>query len=413
MLENVTLNVPRGEVIALLGRSGSGKSTLLRILAGLIQPSSGQVRVKGAPLDGPNSDVAMVFQSFALLPWLTVQENAELGLFARGVAKEVCEKEAELALGMVGLEGFGGAYPKELSGGMRQRVGFARAFVMKPDVLMMDEPFSALDVLTAENLRGEISDLWERGMFPSKSILIVTHNIEEAVQLADRVVILGANPGCIRGEVKVDVPRPRDKKDLRMVTLVDYIYTVMTNPSAHVGELPATKQARRFLMLPHARVGGISGLLEIIHDRGGREDLPKLAETLRLEVDDLLPTVDAAAMLGFAKVEHGDVTITEAGTEFATAGVHRSHEIFKEQLMKNVPFASTVVEALRQKRDGRIGKEFLLDILDEHFSDSEAQNQFQTLVDWGRSAQLFEYDADEERLYKVEEEQEAAVGDRR
>jgi NitT/TauT family transport system ATP-binding protein len=413
VLENVTLNVPRGEVIALLGRSGSGKSTLLRILAGLIQPSSGQVRVKGAPLDGPNSDVAMVFQSFALLPWLTVQENAELGLFARGVAKEVCEKEAELALGMVGLEGFGGAYPKELSGGMRQRVGFARAFVMKPDVLMMDEPFSALDVLTAENLRGEISDLWERGMFPSKSILIVTHNIEEAVQLADRVVILGANPGCIRGEVKVDVPRPRDKKDLRMVTLVDYIYTVMTNPSAHVGELPATKQARRFLMLPHARVGGISGLLEIIHDRGGREDLPKLAETLRLEVDDLLPTVDAAAMLGFAKVEHGDVTITEAGKEFATAGVHRSHEIFKEQLMKNVPFASTVVEALRQKRDGRIGKEFLLDILDEHFSDSEAQNQFQTLVDWGRSAQLFEYDADEERLYKVEEEQEAAVGDRR
>jgi NitT/TauT family transport system ATP-binding protein len=403
VLEEVTLSIAPGEVVALLGRSGSGKSTLLRILAGLIQPSHGRVLAKGSPLKGPNADVAMVFQSFALLPWLTVQENAELGLFARGVPKETCVKEAEHALGMVGLEGFEGAYPKELSGGMRQRVGFARAFVMKPDVLMMDEPFSALDVLTAENLRGEISDLWERGAFPAKSILVVTHNIEEAVLLADRIVVLGANPGSIRGEVKVDIPRPRDKKGPRFVALVDYIYTVMTNPRAPVTELPSAKQDR-FPMLPHARVGGISGLLEIVNDRGGREDLPKLAESLRLEVDDLLPAVDASAMLGFAEVAHGDVTITPAGKEFATAGVHRSHEIFKEQLLKSVPFASTVTEAIRQKSDSRIGKEFLLDILDEHFSASESEKQFQTLVDWGRYAQLFEYDADEERLYEVEQE---------
>src|SRR6516164_478101 len=302
VLEDVTLHVEPGEIVALLGRSGSGKSTLLRILAGLIQPSRGRVFVKGDPLEGPNSSVAMVFQSFALLPWLTVQENAELGLFARGVSKEICEKEALLALGMVGLEGFEGAYPKELSGGMRQRVGFARAFVMKPDVLMMDEPFSALDVLTAENLRGEISDLWEKGAFPAKSILVVTHNIEEAVLLADRIVVLGANPGCIRGEVKVDIARPRDKKGPRFVALVDYIYTVMTNPQAPVGELPAPKPSERFPMLPHARAGGISGLLEIVHDRGGREDLPKLAEGLQLEIDDLLPAMDAAAMLGFAVV---------------------------------------------------------------------------------------------------------------
>src|SRR5580658_5749548 len=247
----------------------------------------------------------MVFQSFALLPWLTVQENAKLGLYARGVSKAEAEKEATLALSMVGLEGFEGAYPKELSGGMRQRVGFARAFVMKPDVLMMDEPFSALDVLTAENLRGEISDLWERGAFPAKSILVVTHNIEEAVLLADRIVVLGANPGSIRGEVKVEIPRPRDKKGPRFVALVDYIYAVMTNPQAPVGELPSARK-ERFPMLPHARVGGISGLLEIINDRGGREDLPKLAESLRLEVDDLLPAVDAALMLGFAQVSEGD-----------------------------------------------------------------------------------------------------------
>jgi NitT/TauT family transport system ATP-binding protein len=405
VLEEVTLSVAPGEVVALLGRSGSGKSTLLRILAGLIEPSRGRVLVNGTLLEGPNPDTPMVFQSFALLPWLTVQENAELGLFARGVPKDICESEALHALSMVGLEGFESAYPKELSGGMRQRVGFARAFVMKPDVLLMDEPFSALDVLTAENLRGEISDLWERNAFPAKSILVVTHNIEEAVLLADRVVVLGANPGCIRGEVKIDIPRPRDKKGPRFTALVDYIYAVMTNPRAPVGELPTAKASDRFPMLPHARVGGISGLLEIVNDRGGREDLPKLAESLRLEVDDLLPSVDASALLGFAEVAQGDVTISQAGKEFATAGVHRSHEIFKEQLLKHVPFASTVMEAVRQKKDGRIGKGFLLDILDEHFSESEAERQFQTLVDWGRYAQLFEYDADEERLYQVVEEE--------
>ena len=403
VLEEVTLEIALGEVVALLGRSGSGKSTLLRILAGLIQPSRGSVIVKGQPLKGPNPDVAMVFQSFALLPWLTVQQNAELGLFARGVAKVKCEEEAVRALAMVGLEGFEGAYPKELSGGMRQRVGFARAFVMKPDVLMMDEPFSALDVLTAENLRGEISELWEKGTFPAKSILIVTHSIDEAVLLADRIVVLGANPGLIRGEVKVDIPRPRDKKSARFVALVDYIYTVMTNPRAPVGALPAPSD--RFPMLPHARSGGISGLLEIIADRGGREDLPMLADSLRLEVDDLLPAVDAAVLLGFAEVAQGDVTITPSGQEFSTANVHRSHEIFQEQLLKNVPFANTVVKAIYQKKDGRIGKEFLLDILDEHFSESEAQRQFETLVDWGRYAQLFEYDAVEERLYAVQDEQ--------
>jgi NitT/TauT family transport system ATP-binding protein len=408
VLEEVSLRIVPGEVVALLGRSGSGKSTLLRILAGLIRPSMGRVLVKDSPLYGPNPSVAMVFQSFALLPWLTVQENAELGLHARGAPKEVCEKQAGEALGMVGLEGFEGAYPKELSGGMRQRVGFARAFVMKPDVLMMDEPFSALDVLTAENLRGEISDLWERGAFPARSIILVTHNIEEAVLLADRIVVLGANPGSIRGEVRVDIARPRGRKEPRFTELVDYIYTVMTNPLAPFGQLPSAKRSDRFPMLPHARAGGISGLLEIVNDGGGREDLPKLAESLRLEVDDLLPTVDASALLGFAQVAQGDVTITEVGREFATAGVHRSHEIFKEQLLKAVPFVSTVVGTLRQKKDGRVSKEFLLDILDEHFSATEAERQFETLVDWGRYAQLFEYDRDEERLYPAEQEESLA-----
>ena len=403
VLENVNLSVHAGEVVALLGRSGSGKSTLLRILAGLIRASSGAALASGKELHGPNPDVAMVFQSFALLPWLTVQENAELGLYARGVDKAATEDAAVQALRMVGLEGFEGAYPRELSGGMKQRVGFARAFVMKPDVLMMDEPFSALDVLTAENLRGEISDLWERGEFPSKSILLVTHNIEEAVLLSDRIVILGANPGTVRGELRVDIPRPRKTKDPRFAALVDYIYSVMTNPKAAVEQTSLPAARATFPMLPHARVGGISGLLEIIVDLGGREDLPKLAERLRLDIDDLLPTVDAAVMLGFAEVSAGDVTITAEGQEFATADVEGSWQIARDALLKHVPFISTILNALREKQGGGVKKEFFVDILDEHFSEAEAEKQFDTLVSWGRYAHLFEYDADEERLYPFED----------
>ncbi len=399
VLEDVSLFVKPGEVVALLGRSGSGKSTLLRILAGLIAPSQGTVLRQGSRLTGPNPDVAMVFQSFALLPWLTVQENAELGLIARGVDRNEAQSEAFRALDMVGLEGFEGAYPKELSGGMRQRVGFARAFVIKPDVLMMDEPFSALDVLTAENLRGEISHLWEKGSFPARSILLVTHNIEEAVLLADRIVILGANPGTIRGELQVDMPRPRSKEASRFKALVDHVYTVMTNPQAAVGEVVTAQRQSRFGMLPHARSGGISGLLEILDSRGGAEDLPALAEDLRLEVDDLLPAVDAAVMLGFAMVAEGDVMLTAIGREFANAEVHRSHEIFREQVLDRVPLMQALLAMCESKPDGRISKDFVLDILDEHFSAAEAERQFDTLVDWGRYAQLFEYDADEERLY--------------
>lgn len=403
VLEDVSLQVKTGEVLALLGRSGSGKSTLLRILAGLITPSDGSVLRQGERLNGPNPDVAMVFQSFALLPWLTVQENAELGLVARGVDRREAGKEAVGALAMVGLEGFEGAYPKELSGGMRQRVGFARAFVIKPNVLMMDEPFSALDVLTAENLRGEISDLWEKGSFPAKSIVIVTHNIEEAVLLADRIVILGANPGVIRGELHVEMPRPRDKDAPRFRALVDHVYTVMTNPRAVVGEVPQEERDARFIMLPHARSGGISGLLEILDDRHGSEDLSALSEDLRLQVDDLLPAVDAAVMLGFAKVAEGDVSLTQTGREFANAEVHRSHHIFREQLLERVPLVNVVLAMLKSSKDGQTSREFVLDILDEHFSATEAIRQFETLVDWARYAQLFDYDADEGRLYLAEQ----------
>ncbi len=402
VLQDVSVCVKQGEVVALLGRSGCGKSTLLRILAGLIRPTAGDVVSDGAPLDGPNQNVAMVFQSFALLPWLTVQENTELGLTARGVGKDEREEEALKAIKMVGLEGYESAYPRELSGGMRQRVGFARAFVMNPEVLMMDEPFSALDVLTAENLRGEIGELWEAGKFPAKSILLVTHNIEEAVALSDRVIILAANPGRVRGEVTVDIPRPRDHKAPRFKALVDHIYTIMTNPDVAVGELKNNEA--KFPLLPHARAGGISGLLEVVFDHGGRDDLPQLAERLRLEVDDLLPIIDASVMLGFARVEQGDVMLTPTGAEFAQADVQRSHEIFGRQILSNVPILGTIVETLKQKKSCKAKADLFLDILDEYYSEKEAERQFETAIAWGRYGQILEYDSDEELITLPEAE---------
>lgn len=415
VLQDVDVTVSRGEVVALLGRSGSGKSTLLRIMAGLIPSSSGTITSSGKPLNGPNPDVGMVFQSFALLPWLTVLENVELGLEARGVRRTQRTKRALKAIDLVGLDGFESAYPKELSGGMKQRVGFARAFVIEPKVLFMDEPFSALDVLTAENLRNEIDDLWNAGTFPAESVLIVTHNIEEAVFLADRVIVLGTNPGKVRGEVRIDLPRPHDRTDPRFKSLVEHLYAVMTNPTMEVtakvvqgagttadgGAKPARSPYSR--PLPHVRVGTISGLLELIVDgKRDREEAARLAERLALPIDDLLPILEAAVMLGFATVADGVVTVTPAGRDFALANILHSKELFRGQVLEHAPIVATIVKTLREKENHTMRADFFLDLLDEYYTTDEAQRQFATAVDWGRYAELFEYDADEERLSLAE-----------
>jgi NitT/TauT family transport system ATP-binding protein len=405
VLEKIDLAVHRNEIVALLGRSGSGKTTLLRIMAGLIKPDTGDVLNSGKILRGHNMNVAMVFQNFALLPWATVLENVELGLKARGIPKEERIRKALQAIDLVGLDGFENAYPKELSGGMQQRVGFARAFIIHPNVLFMDEPFSGLDVLTAENLRGEIADLWEQGTFPADSILIVTHNIEEAVFLADRLVIMSANPGRIRGELIVDLPRPRNRNSNEYKALVDHIYYMMTNPEQDVVGAPKIKEKEhRYPLLPHARAGGISGLLELLVDRGGKEDLPALTDRLRLGMDDLLTIVDAAALLGFATVEKGDIAVTAVGRQYAEADILTSKEIFRQQVIANVPFTVTIFQTLTERSNRRMKADFFIDILDEQYPSEEALRQFETVVDWGRYAELFEYDASTRQLFLPAEE---------
>ena len=416
------LAIEPGKIVALLGPSGSGKSTLLRMLTGLTRPSAGEVLWHGRPIHDCAPNVAIVFQSFALFPWLTVFENVEAPLKARGVNSFERRKRSLKILDTVGLDGFEQAYPKELSGGMKQRVGFARALVVEPEVLFMDEPFSALDVLTAENLRSELLELWGKKAIPTKAIFIVTHNIEEAVLLADRIIVLGKNPGLIRTDFEVALTRPRERKSPEFTGYVDYIYKVLTTASTAHPEIPLQPPQGPLLpyarprpaqqMLSHARPGGIAGLLELIDDRpNGRDDMYRLADELSFELDDLLPIVDAARQLGFLRVEEGDVQITPTGHEFANAEILRQKELFRTAVLANVNLLRQITRTLETKRDHSAPEELFHDLLDEHFSEQEAKRQLETAISWGRYAELFEYDADRHRLYlhQTESQAEAAA----
>jgi NitT/TauT family transport system ATP-binding protein len=394
------LSVESGTICALLGPSGSGKSTLLRILSGLTSPTSGRVLWHGRSLEQENRNVGIVFQSFALFPWLTVLENVEVPLAARRLQHPARHQQALQSLAMVGLKGFENAYPKELSGGMKQRVGLARALAVEPEVLFMDEPFSALDVLTAENLRGELMELWIKAQIPTKSVFLVTHNIEEAVLLADRIVVLGTHPAKIRADFRVSLSQPRERKSAEFLLYVDYIYKVMTQPELELGpftKLPALRKPT-FQVLPHATAGGMAGLLEFLNDRGGKEDLYHLAEELLMEVDDLFPIVDEAVMLGFADSARGDVQITPAGKEFAEADIATRKKLFREAVLRHVILIQQIRNALEKKSDRAVPLEFFRDILDEHLSQEEVRRQIDTVLNWGRYAEIFTYDSESDRL---------------
>ncbi len=396
VLDDIDFELCEGEIVALLGKSGSGKSTLLRCIAGLLAPTKGTVEYRGVPLNGANPGVSMVFQSFALLPWLTVQANVEMGLEARGVAPAERRERAERVIDLIGLDGFESAYPKELSGGMRQRVGFARALVVEPDALLMDEPFSALDVLTAENLRTELLALWSGPGFPTKAMLIVTHNIEEAVQLADRIFVMTSNPGRLRAAIIDAIPRPRNRRAPEFEAMVDQLYGIMTGTAAK-GEVP-TPVVEPGLASPantplaHARVGGLAGLLEIVANRDGRADLPDLARLLMFSVDDLLPLVEAAEMLGFAEAVNADLDLNDAGREWVSADILHSKELFAAAAYQHAPLVRAITRALASTKDETLNERFFLDLLGGGFNEEEAHAQLATAIDWGRYGELFDYD---------------------
>jgi NitT/TauT family transport system ATP-binding protein len=395
------LSLEANTITALLGPSGSGKSTLLRILTGLIPPSKGIVLWHGKPLSECAPNLAIVFQSFALFPWLTVLDNVETPLLARGMDHFERHHRALRALHAVGLQGFESAYPKELSGGMKQRVGIARALALEPEILFMDEPFSALDVLTAETLRGELMELWLGKKIPTRGIFLVTHNIEEAALLADRILVLGRNPASIRADFRIPLKQPRDRNSAEFLLYVDYIYKLMTQPQVEPAPpcAPARAAKAPYPMLPHSRPGGIAGMLEILNDRGGKDDLYHVADELLLDVNDLLPIVEAATLLDFARTEKGDVEVTDKGREFANADIPTRKALFRDAALAHATLLQQIRSSLASKSDGAMPLEFFRDILDEHFSKDEVQRQMETALDWGRYGEIFSYDSESDRLF--------------
>lgn len=402
VLEDINIQVREGEFVAILGPSGAGKSTLLRILVGLAMPTKGEVLYHGIPLQKAKPKIAMVFQSFALFPWLTVLENVKIGLKPYELPDDIATERAIRMLDMVGLDGFEDAYPRELSGGMRQRVGIARALVIEPEVLFMDEPFSALDILTADNLRKELVDLWVKKKMPIKSIIFVTHNIEEAVYLSDRAIILSHNPGKVKADIFIDMAYERDKNSREFKYTVDKIFTILTRPTEEVTLL---FERERYQFLPHTKVGAIAGLIELVHDKGGRVDISMLASDLSMEVDDIFPLIEASVFLGFGQIKEGDFIITEKGRQFSEADALTKKEIFKETALKNIQLIKQIMQVLQTTSKHRMSEEFFIEILENHFTKEEAWNQLETAIDWGRYAELFAYDYDTGELYlEIEEE---------
>ena len=394
VLEGVDFRLAEGEIVSLLGQSGSGKSTLLRIMAGLIAADSGEVRLRDQPLYGPARGVSMVFQSFALFPWLTVQGNVELGLEARGTAKAERARRAEAAIQLIGLTGFEGALPRELSGGMRQRVGIARALVVEPEVLLMDEAFSALDVLTGERLREDILDLWTRKAMPTRAILVVSHNIEEAVLMADRVLIFASDPGRVRFQLSVQLPRPRRPDSPEVRQLIDEVYALMTVGRAGRGraaEEPAPLGLAE--RLPDADIARMEGLLELLAGDtfNGRADLPRLAEETELTDHELLPLAQAVSLLGLAQLAEGDLHITPLGQRYV-AGEHAlRQDLFGQQLLAHVPLAAHIRHSLEQEDSGELPEEPFLRLLSETLDTAEAERVLRTAIEWGRHGEVFEY----------------------
>ena len=396
VLDDVNLTLKEGEIVGLLGRSGSGKSTLLRLIAGLSRPQGGSLSYLGVPIEGPTQGVSMVFQGFALFPWLTVLENVQLGLEALNLPPREMRERALAAIDLIGLDGYESAYPRELSGGMRQRVGFARAVVVHPNILLMDEPFSALDVLTAENLRTDLVELWGNGKLPIKGIILVTHNIEEAVLMCDRVLLFSSNPGRVASEIRIDLPQPRDRTSPQFEQYVDQIYVEMTARRVErMRQQQATSTTGTDMPLTHVSPNQISGLVEALAAMpDGKADLPDIAYEQELEVDELFPVAEAMQLLRLADVEGGDIKLTHMGKRFADGELNERKEIFSRALVNHVPLAAHIRKVLDERASHSAPKTRFLDELEDHMAEDTAEETLKTVVSWARFGELFSYDDD-------------------
>jgi NitT/TauT family transport system ATP-binding protein len=398
VLDGVELSLAQGQIVGLLGRTGSGKSTLLRIIAGLAPPSAGTVTYLGEPVTAPAPGIAMVFQSFALFPWLSVLENVQLGLEALGLPEPEIRKRALAAIDLIGLDGYESAYPRELSGGMRQRVGFARALVVHPNILLMDEPFSALDVLTAETLRTDFLELWGEGKLPIKGVILVTHNIEEAVLMCDRILLFSTNPGRIISEIAVDLKQPRNRLDPRFRDLVEKIYVAMTarTPAPLQIGTPAAPAVTLNTVLPRVSANLLAGLVETLAAApyNGRADLPVLADELHMEADELFPVSDALQLLRFAEIEGGDIKLTDVGKQFAELGTDDRKRLFQRQLLAYVPLAAHIRHVLQERANHTAPKSRFFDELEDHMSPEDVDLTLRAVTAWGRYAEVFAYDDD-------------------
>ncbi len=405
VLQGVNLQLVEGQIVGLLGRSGSGKSTLLRLIAGLAEPSGGALHYLGSPVSGPALGISMVFQSFALFPWLTVFENVALGLEAQRLPRAEIRHRTLAAIDLIGLDGFESAYPRELSGGMRQRVGFARALVVHPNILLMDEPFSALDILTAETLRTDFLDLWSEGRMPIKGVILVTHNIEEAVLMCDRILVFGSNPGRVLSEIEVSLPQPRDRLDPAFRELVERIYVEMTARSN--GPANAASARSEFFpglgigtQLPRVSSNEMAGLLEAVAAApfNGKADLPKIASDLQMEIDELFPVAETLQMLRLAELEGGDLKLTEAGLDFANAAPDERKRVFARQLLTYVPLAAHLRRVLDERTSHVARRSRFIDELEDFMSEESAEETLSVLISWGRYAEIFAYEDESERF---------------
>src|SRR6202050_1481690 len=398
VLDGIDLHLAQGQIVGLLGRTGSGKSTLLRSIAGLMAPAAGTITYLGRPVTAPAPGIAMVFQGFALFPWLTVLENVQLGLEALGRPDAEIRKRALAAIDLIGLDGYESAYPRELSGGMRQRVGFARALVVDPNILLMDEPFSALDVLTAETLRTDFLELWGEGKLPIKGVILVTHNIEEAVLMCDRILLFSTNPGRIISEIKVDLKQPRNRLEPQFRDLVERIYVAMTarKPAPPQTGAVADRVPTIDTMLPRVSANLLSGLIETlaVAPFNGKADLPVLADELHLELDELFPVSESLQMLHFAEIEGGDIKLTDIGKQFAEFGMDDRKKLFQRQLLAYVPLATHIRRVLQERAHPSAPQSRFLDELEDHMSLEDAGLTLRAVIAWGRYAEVFAYDDD-------------------